>query len=79
MDKILVLKKSAIGDDLKSQVDVSAAELRQGSDVLQELKDNSGEKESDSPFKEAAMPLFLEDSSDGDKGNGQDEKDETEE
>ena len=64
---------------MKPQAIASSAELRQGSDVLQELKDNSGEMDPGGPSKETAPPLFLGDSRDGDKGNAQDEKDETEE
>jgi hypothetical protein len=79
MNKILILKKQAIGDDMKPQLIASSGELRQGSDVLQELKDNSGEVESGGPSKETTTPLFLDDSRDGDQGNAQDEKDETEE
>jgi hypothetical protein len=47
----------------------------------QELKDEVENKEpvSDSGFKEPSTPLFMSDSSEGKKGNAQDEKDETEE
>ena len=47
----------------------------------QELKNEVENKEpvSESLFKEPAPPLFVSDSSEGKKGNPQDEKDETEE
>ena len=52
-----------------------------GNELGQELKDEVENKEpvSESLFKEASPPLFLSDSSEGKKGNAQDEKDETEE
>ena len=52
-----------------------------GNELGQELKDDVGNREpvADGLFKEPALPLFLIDSSEGKKGNAQDEKDETEE
>jgi len=52
-----------------------------GNELGQELKVDIGNKEpaSEGLFKEPAPPLFLMDSSEGKKGNAQDEKDETEE
>jgi len=52
-----------------------------GNKLGQELKDDIGNKEpvSEARFKEPSPPLFLIDSSEGKKGNAQDEKDETEE
>ena len=52
-----------------------------GNELGQELKDDIGNKEamSEARFKESSPPLFLIDSSEGKKGNAQDEKDETEE
>ena len=52
-----------------------------GNELGQELK---AEVEDDEPvsknqLKEASVPLFMSDSSEGNKGNAQDEKDETEE
>jgi hypothetical protein len=52
-----------------------------GNELGQELK---AEVENDEPgskslLKETAIPLFMSDSPEGDKGNGQDEKDEIEE
>jgi hypothetical protein len=48
-----------------------------GTEPGEELKDESERKEpaSDVPLKEPATPLFLRDSSEGKKGNAQDEKD----
>jgi len=56
-------------EDIKS----SQADCEPG----RELKDGRGRKEpeSDVPLKEPATPLFLRDSSEGKKGNAQDEKD----
>jgi hypothetical protein len=48
-----------------------------GLELKQEVED--GEPVSRSLFKEVSTPLFLTDSPEGDKGNAQDEKDETEE
>jgi hypothetical protein len=52
-----------------------------GNELGQELKDEVENKEpvSESSFKEPSPPLFMRDSSEGKKGNAQDEKDETEE
>ncbi len=52
-----------------------------GNELGQELKDEVENKEpvSESLFKEPSPPLFMSDSSEGKKGNAQDEKDETEE
>ena len=52
-----------------------------GNELGQELKFEVDNKEpvSDILFKEPSPPLFLSDSSEGKKGNAQDEKDETEE
>ena len=53
-----------------------------GNELGQELKNEVENKEAVSKsllFKESSPPLFLSDSSEGDKGNLQDEKDETEE
>ena len=52
-----------------------------GNELGQELKDEVENKEPVSVglFKEPSTPLFLIDSSEGEKGNAQDEKDETEE
>ena len=50
-------------------------------EIEQHVDTNSVEDEpvSKSPVKESSTPLFLSDSRDGNKGNAQDEKDETEE
>ena len=52
-----------------------------GNELGQELKDEVENKEpvSASLFREPSPPLFMSDSSEGKKGNAQDEKDETEE
>ena len=52
-----------------------------GNELGRELKDEVENKEpvSESLFKEPSPPLFLSNSSEGKKGNDQDEKDETEE
>lgn len=52
-----------------------------GNELGQELKDEVENKEpvSENLFKETSPPLFMSDSSEGKKGNAQDEKDETEE
>lgn len=52
-----------------------------GNELGQELRNEVENKEpvSGSLFKEPSPPLFLSDSSEGKKGNAQDEKDETEE
>ena len=50
-----------------------------GNELGQELKNEVKEPVSESLFKEPSPPLFMSDSSEGKKGNAQDEKDETEE
>ena len=52
-----------------------------GNDLGLELKEEVRDDEpvSISLFKESSTPLFISDSSEGNKGNAQDEKDETEE
>jgi hypothetical protein len=52
-----------------------------GNELGQELKNEVGNKEpvSESLFKEPSTPLFMSATSEGKKGNAQDEKDETEE
>ena len=52
-----------------------------GNELGQELKDEGEKKEpvSESLFKEPSTPLFMSDSREGNRGNAQDEKDETEE
>jgi hypothetical protein len=52
-----------------------------GNELGEELKNEGRKKEpvSEVLFREPSTPLFMEDSSGGDKGNPQDEKDETEE
>ena len=52
-----------------------------GNELGQELKAEVKDEElvSKSPLKESSIPLFLSDSPEGNKGNAQDEKDETEE
>jgi hypothetical protein len=52
-----------------------------GIELGQELKDESENKEpvSEVVLKESSTPLFIRDSQGGNKGNAQDEKDETEE
>ena len=80
--------------DIKQHVDTNSAEFKQGvedglnggkdmknwkagNELGQELKE---EVEDDEPVsKETSIPLFMSDSSEGNKGNAQDEKDETEE
>ena len=80
--------------DIEQHVDTNSAEFKQGveaglnggndmknwkagNELGQELK---AEVEDDEPVsKENSIPLFLSDSSEGNKGNAQDEKDETEE
>lgn len=55
--------------------------LQAGLELGQELKDESGIKEpvSEVLFKEPSPPLFISDSPEGNQGNAQDEKDESEE
>ena len=80
--------------DIEQHVDTNSAEFKQGveaglnggkdmknwkagNELGQELK---AEVEDDGPVsKESSTPLFMSDSPEGDKGNPQDEKDETEE
>ena len=80
--------------DIKQHVDTNSAEFKQGvedglnggkdiknwkagNELGQELKE---EVEDDEPVsKETSIPLFISDSSEGNKGNAQDGKDETEE
>ena len=52
-----------------------------GNELGQELKAEVEEHEpvAESPVKEISTPLFISDSPEGNKGNAQDEKDETEE
>jgi hypothetical protein len=52
-----------------------------GIELGQELKDEGENKEpvSEVVLKESSTPLFIRDSKGGNKGNAQDEKDETEE
>lgn len=52
-----------------------------GNELGRELKDEVEDEEpvSESLLKETSTPLFMTDSSEGQKGNAQDEKDETEE
>ena len=52
-----------------------------GNELGQELKDASERKEqvSEELLKDSSVPLFVKVSAGGDKGNAQDEKDETEE
>lgn len=51
-----------------------------GNELGEELKSEGQKKEPISEVRESPTPpLFLDDSSEGDKGNPQDEKDETEE
>jgi hypothetical protein len=52
-----------------------------GIELGQELKDEGGNNEpvSEILFRESPTPLFIRDSQGGNKGNAQDEKDETEE
>lgn len=49
-----------------------------GNELGQELKEE-GETKEPAPFNESPVPLFIRDSAEGDKGNAQDEKDESEE
>jgi len=52
-----------------------------GNELGRELKAEVEDEEpvSESPLKESSIPLFMRDSPEGNKGNAQDEKDETEE
>lgn len=50
-----------------------------GNELGLELKEQVEEPVSESLFKETPTPLFMRDSPEGNKGNAQDEKDETEE
>ena len=80
--------------DIEQHVDTNSAEFKQGvEDGLNGGKDMKNwkagnelglelkeEVEDDEPVsKETSIPLFMSDSSEGNKGNAQDEKDETEE
>jgi hypothetical protein len=62
-----------VGKDMKN--------WKAGNELGQELKAEVEDDEpvSKSQLKEASVPLFMSDSSEGNKGNAQDEKDETEE
>ncbi len=81
--------------DIKQPVDTNSADFKQGvaaglnpakdtknwqsgNELGQELK-NEVENKEPVLFKEPSPPLFMSDSSEGKKGNAQDEKDETEE
>jgi hypothetical protein len=50
-----------------------------GKELKAEVEDDGPVSESLLAKKEASVPLFMSDSSEGNKGNAQDEKDETEE
>ena len=52
-----------------------------GNELGLELKEEAEDEEpvSKSPLKESSIPLFMSNSPEGNKGNAQDEKDETEE
>ena len=83
-----------MSEDIEQHVDTNSAEFKQGvqdglnggkdmknwkagNELGQELKE---EVEDDEPVsKETSIPLFMSDSPEGNKGNAQDEKDETEE
>ena len=58
-------------EDIKQPVDANSDNFKQGVEA--------GEPASVSLYKEPSPPLFLSDSSEGKKGNAQDEKDGTEE
>ena len=62
-----------VGKDMKN--------WKAGNELGRELKAEVEDDEpvSKSQLKEASVPLFMSDSSEGNKGNAQDEKDETEE
>jgi hypothetical protein len=62
-----------IGKDMKNW----KAGNQLGLELKEEVENN--EPESKSLFKEFSTPLFMRDSPEGNKGNAQDEKDETEE
>lgn len=71
--------KQGVADGLNSVDDTKNWEA--GNELGQELKDEGEIKKPvyETPADEFATPLFLKDSPDVDKGNAQDEKDETEE
>ena len=62
-----------VGKDMKN--------WKAGNELGLELKEEVEDEEAvtKSPSKELSTPLFMSDSSEGNKGNAQDEKDETEE
>ena len=71
--------KLGVEAGLNSAVDSN--NLQAGNELGQELKNEVANKEPVSVdlFKEPSPPLFMANSSEGKKGNAQDEKDETEE
>ena len=65
--------------DIEQLVDTNAAEFKQRVEAgLNAGKDMKNWK-ADILFKESSTPLFMSDRPEGNKGNAQDEKDETEE
>jgi hypothetical protein len=75
----------AMSGDIEQHVDTNSAEFKQGVEaglnVGLELKEEVEDDEpvSKSLLKESSTPLFMSDSPEGNQGNAQDEKDETEE
>jgi hypothetical protein len=84
-----------MSENRKQDVDTSSAKFKEGveaalnsaedtknwkagNELGQELK-REGETKEPAPFNESSVPLFMRDSTEGDKGNAQDEKEETEE
>ncbi|HKZ77025.1 MAG TPA: hypothetical protein VJ124_01790 [Pyrinomonadaceae bacterium] len=84
-----------MSENVEQDVDTSSAKFKEGveaalnsaedtknwkagNELGQELK-AEGETKEPAPFNEPSVPLFMKDSTEGDKGNAQDEKDESEE
>jgi len=91
--KIATCKEPAMSGDKEQHVDTNSAEFKQGVEAgLNAGKDRKNweagnelgmelkkevEPVSNNLFKESSTPLFLSDRPEGNKGNAQDEKDET--
>jgi hypothetical protein len=91
----LFIRRSVMSKDQEQNADTNSAEFKEGVeaglnsdtknwtagyDLGQELKEEGETKEpiDENPFDKPSVPLFMRDR-EGDRGNAQDEKDETEE
>ncbi len=68
-----------MSEDMEQHEDMNSGAFKQGEEArLNERRDMKNWK-AGSLFKESSTPLFISDSPEGNKGNAQDEKDQTEE